>query len=86
MERDRIHHILANEYEDAKRQMNAVAQRFNEVVRDIPSGLPHPDGTLLISRLARDLAAARANVATAIERLHAFVTKGIVPEDLEDLK
>jgi hypothetical protein len=84
VERDRIHKILTNEFEDAKRQMNLVSQRFNEVVRDVPSGLPHPDGTLVISNVGRELADARAKVATAIDRLHRFITHGIVPEDLQD--
>jgi hypothetical protein len=86
VERDRIHKILTNEFEDAKRQMNIVSQRFNEVVRDVPSGLPHPDGTLVISNAGRELAEARAKVASAIDRLHAFITHGIVPEEMQDLE
>lgn len=85
MERDRIHKILTNEYEDAKRKMNIVSQRFNEAVRDIPSGVPNPEGTLVISDVGRELAAARTSVATAIDRLNAFAAKGIVPEDLKGL-
>ena len=86
MHHKRIHEILREDFETAKRQMNLASQRFNDVVRDIPSGLPHPDGTQRIHNAGRELADAREKLAAAIARLNNFVSREIVPEDLRDLK
>jgi hypothetical protein len=85
MDHKRVHEILKDEFETAKRQMNFASQRFNEVVRDIPSGLPHPDGTQRIHNAGRELADAREKLAVAIGRLNDFVSREVVPEDLRDL-
>lgn len=85
MDHKRVHEILKDEFETAKRQMNLASQRFNEVVRDIPSGLPHPDGTQRIHNVGRELADAREKLAAAIARLNDFVSRETVPEDLRDL-
>jgi len=66
--------------------MNVASQIFNDVVRDIPSGLPHPDGTQRIHNVGRELADARQELAVAIVRLNDFVSREVVPEDLGDLK
>jgi hypothetical protein len=66
--------------------MNSASTKFNAVVRDIPSGLPHPDGTQRIHNLSRELAEAREKLAAAIRRLNDFVSYEVVPEDLKDLK
>src|SRR5579864_4502698 len=85
MDNKRIHEILKDEFETAKQTMNLASQRFNEVVRDIPSGLPHPDGTQRIHNVGRELADAREKLAAAITRLNDFVSREVVPEDLRDL-
>jgi hypothetical protein len=82
----RIHEILLGEFEAAKRRMNVASQIFNDVVRDIPSGLPHPDGTQRIHNVGRELADARQKLAVAIARLNDFVSREVVPEDLGDSK
>jgi hypothetical protein len=86
MDHKRIHEILRDEFEAAKRRMNVASQTFNEVIRDIPSGLPHPDGTQRIHNAGRELADARGKLAVAIARLNDFVSHKVVPEDLGDLK
>jgi hypothetical protein len=86
MDHKRIHEILRDEFEAAKRRMNSASRKFNEVVRDIPSGLPHPDGTQRIHNLSRELADAREKLAAAITRLNDFVSYEVVPEDLRDPK
>ena len=83
---NRVHDVLTEQFEAAKRQMNIASQRFNEVVRDIPSGLPHPDGTQRIQNVGRELADAREKLAAAISRLNDFMTREVVPEDLRDSK
>jgi hypothetical protein len=86
MEHKRIHDVLRDEFEAAKRRMNAASLKFNEVVRDIPSGLPHPDGTQRIHNAGRELVDAREKLAAAIARLNDFVSREIVPDDLRDQK
>jgi len=66
--------------------MNAASMKFNEVVRDVPSGLPHPDGTQRIHNVGRELLDAREKLAAAITRLNDFVSRDVVPEDLRDSK
>jgi hypothetical protein len=58
-----------------------LASRFNEVVRDIPSGLPHPDGTQRIQNVGPELGCA-GKAGVAIARLNDFVSRDVVPEDL----
>ena len=86
MERKRIHDALRDEFEAAKRRMNVASMKFNEVVRDIPSGLPHPDGTQRIQNAGHELIDAREKLAAAIARLNDFVSHDVVPEDLRDSK
>ena len=86
MDHKRIHEILREEFEAAKRRMNIASVKFNEVVREIPSGLPHPDGTQRIHNVGRELADAREKLAAAIARLNDFVSREVVPEDLRDLR
>jgi hypothetical protein len=86
MDHKRVHDVLKDEFEAAKRRMNIASLKFNEVVRDIPSGLPHPDGTQRIHNVGRELADAREKLAAAIIRLNDFVSHEVVPEDLRDSK
>jgi len=53
---------------------------------DIPSHLPHPDGTQHLSNAARELSAARKEMMDAHNRLNDFLARGIVPEDLKRQK
>ena len=86
MDRKRIHNALRDEFEAAKRRMNVASTKFNEVVRDVPSGLPRPDGTQRIHNVGRELIDAREKLAAAITRLNDFASHDIVPEDLRDSK
>jgi hypothetical protein len=86
VDHERIHDALRDEFESAKRRMNVASIKFNEVVRDIPSGLPHPDGTQRIHNVGRELADAREKLAAAITLLNDFVSHKVVPEDFRDLE
>ena len=52
-------------------------------MRDIPSGLPQPDGSQRIQNAAHALAAARNQVMRAHSRLDEFLAHGVVPGDFE---
>jgi hypothetical protein len=53
------------------------------IMRDIPSGLPQPDGTLRIQNAARALAAARNEVMEAHSRFNEFLARGPGAADFE---
>lgn len=66
-----------NEYYRAKEQ-------FWNVTRDLPSGLPHPDGMKRIQNARRDESAALDKYINALRRLNDFVLDGVVPEELRE--
>lgn len=55
---------------------------FDGMVREVPSGIPHPDGVQRIKKASHDLSSARAALNAAVARQCAFVLHGIVPDDL----
>lgn len=66
-----------NEYYRAK-------ERFWNITKDLPSGLPHPDGMKRIQNARRDESAALDRYIHALRRLNDFVLDGVVPDELKD--
>lgn len=62
---------------------HAASETLIAIMRDIPSGLPHPDGSQQIQNAAGALAAARSEVMKAHSRLTEFVTRGVLPAEWE---
>ncbi len=62
---------------------NAASQALSAIMRDIPSGLPQPDGSQRIQNAAHALAAARNEVKQAHSRLDEFLARGVVSGDLK---
>jgi hypothetical protein len=62
---------------------HAASEKLGAIMSDIPSGLPHPDGSQRIQNAAHALAAARNEVMQAHSRLNEFLARGVVPGDLE---
>jgi hypothetical protein len=60
---------------------HAASEALMAIMGDIPSGLPHPDGSLRIKNAARELAAARKEVMQAHSQLDEFLSRGVVPGD-----
>jgi hypothetical protein len=79
----RVRKILQDDVEAAKRTMTKAAELFNETMRQIPSGLPAPDGAQRIHNASRVYSGAREKHMKALTRLNSFILNGIVPEDLE---
>jgi len=52
---------------DAQKQ---ALQRFKEVIREIPSGLPHPDGSERIHQASRELTDAHGAVVALLMKLN----------------
>ena len=62
---------------------HAASEVLIAIMRDIPSGLPHPDGSQRIQNAAHALAAARKEVMNAHARLNEFLAHGGVAGDWE---
>jgi hypothetical protein len=62
---------------------HAASEKLGAIMSDIPSGLPQPDGSQRIQNAAHALAAARNEVMQAYSRLDEFLSRGVVPADLE---
>jgi hypothetical protein len=77
-----IRNILANEIVEATARWQKESRDFFEVMGQIPSGFPHPDGSQHIHNVSRALSTARMDLAKAHARLDDFLRTGIVPEDL----
>lgn len=62
---------------------HAASEELMEIMNDIPSALPHPDGSQRIQNAARALAAARSDVMRAHSRLNEFLTRRVGRDDLK---
>jgi len=63
--------------------LSAANETFSAVMSQVPSGVPHPDGTQRIHNASRELDAAREEMMKANTRLNNFIEHGIVPERLK---
>jgi len=76
-------HLLEDAFEEAQQRRIEASKRFTEVIDDIPSGLPVPDGTDRIKMASREYNDSREAASAAMKRLSDFMMRGIVPDDLE---
>ena len=74
---------LLQDFFETTERAHVASDAFDAIVADVPSGLPHPDGTQRIHNASRILSVARQEMMRAHERLHDFLTRGIIPEDLK---
>jgi len=75
--------ILDREFAAAAERAKAASAGFDATVSEIPSGLPHPDGTQRIHNASHEVSAARIEMMKAHNRLNDFLRRGIVPGDLK---
>jgi hypothetical protein len=68
---------------EATARSHAASEAFNAVMADVPSALPHPDGTQRSHNISRELSAARKEMMKAHGALNDFLSQGIIPEDLK---
>jgi len=83
-EKARVHQILEQGVSAAKRRAETASNAFDITIRDVPSGLPYPDGRQRIQNASNEYTRAREALMKAMERLGDFVAKGTVPDDLKD--
>jgi hypothetical protein len=78
-----IQNILADQIIQTTARVTQENQKFLDLMRQVPRGLPHPDGAQLIRNVCRELFIARKEMMRAHRRLDDFIKRGIVPDDLE---
>jgi coenzyme F420-reducing hydrogenase alpha subunit len=83
MERKQILKILQDDVTYAKQQLDGANQAFEDVVREVPSMLPHADGIQRIKNVSRDLTLSRDKLNKAVARLNDFALHGTIPHDLQ---
>src|SRR6266404_3039633 len=49
------------------------SEKFDRIMSETPSGIPHPEGIALIHHASRELSSAREEIFKAYQRLHAFM-------------
>src|ERR1700681_2423313 len=81
-EEQNIRVILQRELIAATARAHAATDAFHAIVDDIPSALPHPDGTQRIHNVYRELSIARRRMMEAHSRLGDYLVSGTIPEDL----
>ena len=74
---------LLQEVQQATDRVNAAAEDFSLILKDVPSNVPAPDGTFRIKQASRELSTARAEMMRAHRRLNEFLSGGIIPEDVD---
>ena len=79
----RILNILQQDLQAATERSKAATAAFDAVANDVPSGIPHPDGTQRIHNASREVTIARMEMLRAHHRLNDFLNAGVVPEDLK---
>jgi len=80
--REEILTALRADVDRAKEQAGSATEHFQEVIHQLPSGLPHPDVVHRIRNASIEYSAAQARLKFALSRLNSFVLHGTVPEDL----
>jgi hypothetical protein len=79
---EKVHDLLQRELKEATERAATASAAFLDVTSQVPSGLPHPDGTQRIRNISHELAFARTELMRAHSRMDAFLVRGIAPEDL----
>lgn len=77
-----IEERLKGDLEKARAEYQAACGEFHSLVKDIPSGIPQPDGELRLRQTGEASRAALQNYTRALTRFSQYTLSGIVPEDL----
>ena len=75
--------LLEEAFNEAQQRRIEASKRYTEVMNDIPSGIPQPDGTDRIRAASREYKASREAATEAMKRLSDLMIRGIVPNDLD---
>jgi hypothetical protein len=84
IESHEIFEILWNDFTAASEKAAAADRKCTVTIRELSSGLPHPDAVQRFRNVVRELNSARLEMYEAHARLTAFVAEGIVPDNLKN--
>ena len=79
----KIRQLLQDDFDAAQQRRIKASKRFTEVMDDVPSGIPQPDGTDRIKMASREYKDSREAASAAMKRLSDFMIRGIIPPELE---
>ena len=79
-----IEQIILNDLERVTARFREESARFREVMQDVPSGLPHSDGSLRVQQISAAYTKALAELESAVQRHHIFFVRRVAPDDLQD--
>jgi hypothetical protein len=77
-----IRRKLMEELREAQRQFRQTSKRSDDIVEEVPSGLPDPDGTFRVTRVGKESQRALELYSRAIRRYSDFILHNITPDDL----
>lgn len=83
-EYQRVRRLLEGEFQAAVRRREAASCHFDNAIRRIPRGVPHPNGAQDIVEASVAYSAALRDVSRAVQRIADFQIRGIVPSELKD--
>ena len=72
---------LIEELAEATAEHGTAKAAYNQVMWNIPSAIPHPDGVQRIHSISQELSAATKRLSRAHSRLSDFLNTGAIPED-----
>jgi hypothetical protein len=84
LSRDEIETVLARDLAAAKRRNIVAGEAFQTVIKDVPSGIPSPDGEYRITLAGAEHSEALQDLYRTLVRFNDFVVHGIIPEDLKN--
>jgi hypothetical protein len=73
---------LKSELDKARDEYAVASREFDLLLKDIPSGIPQPDGELRIRQTAEASRVALRKYTFALRRFSQYTLAGIVPEDM----
>jgi hypothetical protein len=79
-ERNEIARILRDKVTHARKAYESAHTAFNTITADIPSGLPHPDGTDRIRFAGSTYRSTMNAYSEALHEFNVFISDGIIPE------
>lgn len=79
-----IERILAERLRLAQTIFEHAQEAFKQITSDIPSPLPHPDGTQSIKNAGATYRDVMNSYALALREFNEFILHGTIPEDLKE--
>src|ERR1019366_7196052 len=71
---------LMQELLETSARAKSASEAFLLLMKDTPSGLPHPDGVQRLQNASHELSVARPEMEKAHSRLNLYLGRGILPD------